>query len=213
MTATVCIPWRPTPERIAAHDYCIDYWRTNRFNVIEADSDPGKPFLCNQARNNAVRQAQSSVVVISDADTIPHDITQVRRAISIAAAGHAVVWAYTIYRFIPPDTVGGADLYNAPVLNEAIGQTGGIIAVSRDTYWELGGYDELFTPGAWGYDDAAFWDAAQTLTEAVRVPGIVYSFDHPAERNTTDANPNKARHALYKLARGNPDIMRALLGL
>lgn len=31
------------------------WWLDNGFAVIDADSDPGKPFLCNQARNNAVR--------------------------------------------------------------------------------------------------------------------------------------------------------------
>ena len=51
------------------------------FPVIEADSDPDKPFSVAQARNNAVRRAHGAdVIIVADADVVP-DIGSVHAAL------------------------------------------------------------------------------------------------------------------------------------
>ena len=216
---TVCLPWRPTPDRIPAHDRCIKYWCDNGFQVIESDSDPEHGWLCNQARNNAVRQADSDIVVIADADTLPDNITQVHEAITMIRTGHAdIVWAFDVYRHIPGSAVEVEDLSTVSIDKEyRHGSPGGIIVASVEKFWEIGGFDEKFERGAWGFDDEAFMLTARTLLTTARIPGAIWSFNHGVSeyvtggRDLTDANPNKARAKLFQFADGQPDVMRALL--
>lgn len=212
----VCLPWRPTPDRIAAHDRCIQFWTDNGFATIEADSDD--QWLCNQARNNAVRQATTDIVIIADADTEPADISQVHTAIDLIAGGQAdIVYPHTEYRHIPADWVTKPDLAAAPIKARYTNSPGGIVVANRAKFWDIGGFDEKFEPGAWGFDDRAFMLTAQTLLTTRRVPGIIFSFDHSCSeyvtggRDLTDNNPNKARGELFRFAHGKPAVMRALL--
>src|SRR6185369_15027877 len=111
----VCIPWREGPGRLLAFTRCINYWNRHGFNVITADSDPSQPFLCNQARNNAVRQANSAVVVIADGDTLPEHYALVVTAIQLVADGvYDMVWPFTVYRHIDAEWVRVDDLLSAP---------------------------------------------------------------------------------------------------
>jgi GT2 family glycosyltransferase len=218
-STTVCIPWRAAPDRVPAHDKAVKYWQANGFDVINADSDPAKPFLCNQARNNAVRRATSDIVVIADGDTVPEDIEQVNDAIRMVAAGEAdVVWPFHVYRHVPGDAVKARDVRRARVVREYThGSPGGMIVANRHAYWGIGGYDERFVPGAWAWDDTSFMYAAYTLLNATRTRGVVYSYDHSVDNagqpgRNLDESPNKARYLLYEFANNRPDVMRTLVG-
>jgi len=215
MTIDVAIPWREGPGRLLAFTRCVDYWNRQGFTVITADSDPLQPFLCNQSRNNAVRQAMSTVVVIADGDTLPDYVEHVNKAVQLVTEGaYDMVWPFTVYRHIPAEWVRVDDLLSAPVVKQYRNSPAGIIVANREKFWEIGGFDEQFTPGQWGYDDSAFALAAQTLLRTFRLPGIVYSFDHPVDggRDLTDANANKYRYTLYARASHNPARMRRLVG-
>jgi len=215
MTTDVCIPWRDGPGRLLAFTRCVDYWNRQGFNVITADSDPAKPFLCNQSRNNAVRQATSMAVVIADGDTLPEHVESVHKAISLVVErDYDVVWPFTVYRHIPAEWVRVDDLLSAPVVKQYRGSPAGILVVNRERFWDIGGFDEKFVPGQWGYDDSAFAIAARTLLRTTRLPGVVYSFDHPVDggRDLSDDNANKYRYTLYHMASGRPAKMRQLIG-
>lgn len=219
----VCMPWRPTPDRIAAHDRCVKYWSDNGFQVFESDSRPDRGWLCNEARNNAVRQAMSQgkaeIVVIADADTLPDNISQVHDAIDAIRNGKAdIVWAFDVYRHIPGRYVDTEDLSRATIDKEyRHGSPGGIIVADAEKFWEIGGFDEKFERGAWGFDDEAFMLTARTLLTTARLSGVIWSFNHgvseyvTGSRDLSDANPNKARAKLFQFADGKPDVMRALI--
>jgi len=209
--ATVAIPWRPTPERIPTHDRVVKFWHDHGFDVIEADSDPAKPWLAGQARNNAVRAATTDIVIVMDADMIVHDIRQIDAAVIKAAQGF-VVWPYTVYRAIPAACVDEDDLYGCEVLVESANEHPCGIVARRDVYWDLGGYDEGFTPGVWGWEDTAFAMVARTLAPHGRIHGLLYAFDHGGAHDMTDDNPNKPRACLYTYAEQDPRLMRALIG-
>lgn len=211
--AQVCIPWRPTPDRIPAFRRCVRYWEDYGFAVMTADSDPDQPFHCNQARNRAVGMTTTEIVIIADGDTLPETIGQITEAIEIVrACPETVVWPYTTYVYVFAWEVDNPDLSQAQVVHVLEDMSAGIIVIHKDTFAELGGFDENFTPGAWGYDDLAFHHVAQTLTSTVRLSGRVYSFEHEARRDTSDENPNKRRwNEVYAPADGDPELMREVI--
>jgi hypothetical protein len=204
---TVAMPWRPAPDRLAAHQRIRAFWRHARIPVVEADSLPTQPFNLCEARNNAVRKIRTPIVVIADADTLP-DLGALLQAIT-ELRPNQVAWPYHTYRHIPADWADKPDLLAAPPDRIYHNSVGGLFLCHRDTYWNLGGMDEHFH--GWGYDDNAFYAAALTLGTVRRLPGIVFSFNHAADRDTTDTNPNKHRAELYRFATGKPPVMRQLI--
>lgn len=212
------MPWRATSARRAVHDRCVEFWRAHGFEVVEADSDPAQPFLCNQARNNAVRRAITDVVILADADTLPHDVGQIHVAIEHAAQG-VVVWPFNSLRGVPDWAVSTGPVELVPVEDQpqGMGWSTALLVVSRATFWSVGGFDERFTPGALGFDDMSFTYTAMTLLKVVRVEGSAWWFDvacGPGDLRSdpTPANPNWSRCELYKSAAGDVAAMRALLG-
>jgi hypothetical protein len=202
--ATVCIPWRTATGRKDSHQRVVDFWAHHGFGVVHGSS-PNFLFNAAQARNDAVRHTHSEVVIVADADTIP-DIAPVLEAIEDP---WGVVWPFTNYRHIAPEWVRRADLMAAPVAQEYHGSPGGLFVLKRQLYWDLNGMDERFI--GWGYEDTAFMAVAETLSTVTRLPGTVFSFDHPAIRDLSDRNPNKHRIQLYEFARGRPAVMRELI--
>lgn len=217
MSATVCIPWRPQPDRMAAYRRCVRFWTAAGFRVVEGDSDPASAFNVCAARNEAVRRSGSDIVVIADADTVPEDIGQVHRAIEKVAdpgsPGVDFCYPHSVYRYIPPEWVDRDDLHLAPILAETLHSPGGMVVCNQEAFWSLGGYDERFTPGRVGYEDTAFMAAVNTLSQWWRIYGTVWSFDHPdtADRTYDDTHPNKARYELYEYANGKPALMAELV--
>ena len=209
LAATVVMPWRATADRIPAHDRCVDYWTSHGYPVIGADSNnPGKPFNRAQARNNAVTQATTSVVIIADADTLPADHKHIERAVTIAAH-HKAVWPYLIYRMLPADAVDVDDLTTVtPIRDYPVKwRPGGLTVITKFAYDQVGGYDETFGSG-WGFEDGAFHLACQTLVKTVHIPGVAYAFNHPGSRARDRANRRK--YWWYQRASGKPDQMRRL---
>lgn len=218
VTPAVCIPWRPQPDRVAAFERAKQFWTEHGHQVIAADSDPTQPFLCNQARNNAVRQADTDIVIIADGDTICENHSQITQAVdAIRDGGADIVWPFRTYRHVTADSLKYPHTASFNIVREyRHGSPGGIIVSSRDAYWDIGGYDEKFIPGAWAWDDTAFMYCAETLLNAQRHSGVVYSFDHSVDNagkpgRNLDESPNKPRFLLYDFARGKPDVMRALI--
>lgn len=206
--ATVAIPWRPQPDRLAAHTRVTNFWKHHQFPVIEADSTPNLPFSLAEARNNAVRQTTTPLVIVADADAIP-DIGAVHKAL---ANEDGVTWPFTEYRHIPGDYADKPDLMTAPIDRTYRNSVGGILVTHTDTYWTLGGMDERFDR-RWGYEDNAFHHAANTLSTTHRTPGILFSFNHTVAggRELTHDNPNRWRADLYRLAAGTPGLMKELI--
>lgn len=201
------MPWRATPDRILAFERCTKFWEGHGYTVVCGDSDLG-PFNRSQARNRAVAATDASVVIVSDADTLPSEIRQIEHAIDLAADS-IVVWPYDYYRLLPAEAVTSRDLASVEPIREypIDWRPTSITAISRATYDLVGGYDERFGSG-WGYEDSAFASACRTFAETVTLAGIIYAFDHQAKRRRDPHN--KRRHAMYKKVEGDPAAMRNL---
>ena len=205
---TVVIPWRATPDRIQAHERVRQFWQHFGFPVIEANSNARMPFHLAEARNKGVKAATSQAVIVADADTIP-DIAAVMLALDMLEYP-MVIYPHDRYRHIPGEHADKADLMTAPYAKEIRNSVGGLFITQRTTYLELGGMDERFER-RWGYEDSAFVLVATTFAKVQRCSGLVFSFDHAADRDMTENNPNRARYQLYKMCFGNPALMRELL--
>lgn len=206
--ATVCMPWRPQPDRIAAQERVVGFWRHHGFPVIMADSPKTQPFHIGKARNRAVKASQNAIVIVADADTIP-DLGAVLRAVQRVQDG-VVIWPFDIYRHIPGDYVTSPDLASAPVNREYRSSVGGLFVTTTNTYWDLGGMDERLEP-RWGWEDNCWHLAVTALAKADREIGTIYSFDHAADRDLSEDNPNYWRWMLYRSANLNPRLMRELI--
>lgn len=206
INATVCIPYRATPDRVAAYKRVRAFWKHHGFPVVTGDSG-SEIFNLAASRNAAVRKAKTRNVIVADADTIP-DIEQVYLAIDTPG----ITWPFSEYRHIPGECVKRADLMLAPVDRYYSNSVGGLFVCSVGDYWAAGGMDERFSHRSWGYDDSAFYLAAKTLGLANRTQhGIVFSFNHAADRDMTNDNPHKTRYQLYRMCDGHPDLMRELI--
>lgn len=207
--ATVCMPWRPQPDRLAAHQRVRDFWDHHGFPVVEADAT-SVDWNLSQARNRAVTAAAAPICIVADADTIP-DIAAVHRAVKRIKHGErGVIWPFTMYRHIPGEWAQRADLLAAPIDQLYRRSVGGLFVVSAHTYWELGGMDERFV--GWGYEDNAFHIAALTLSKVRREEGVVFSFNHSVECNRNlRGNPNVVLYDKYRAAQFNSARMRVLI--
>lgn len=206
-SATVCIPWRPQPSRIAAYERVRAFWSHHGFPIIEGDSGH-EGFNAAASRNHAVYRSPSEHVIVADADCIP-PIENIWRALE--TTHDAITYPYNEFRHIPAASVGCDDLMMTTPDRVYRNSVGGVFITRTDHYWELGGQDELFDKG-WGYEDNAFAIVASTLSRIERIPGVLLSFNHDVDngRDLT-TNPHAARGRLYRMLDGNPEMMRELI--
>jgi|SRR6516162_748876 hypothetical protein len=220
--ATVVIPWRPSPSRLAAYRRVREFWRLVNWPVVTADSDT-EVFSLSQARNNGVRKAKTDVVVISDADTVP-DIRNVIKAVGDPVG---VCWPFTNYRILPADSVKTPfnELADVPYIMAWDGDgpngVGGCLVATCDEWWRLGGQPPEFV--GWGWEDTAFTCIVETLSEVRRVRGNIYAWEHntDAEKYTgakadspgwdRDITRNEELFRPYKAAYGRAWLMREII--
>lgn len=148
---TVAIPWRPSPSRLKPYECIRRYWQENFPNIPVVTADGGDEiFNLGAARNNAVRQADTDVVVLCDADTCP-PVDSIKAAVESPAG---ICWPHKVWSLIPPEYADRpfADFPHAPTLISYADGLGGCIVTTADEYWRIGGMPEEFRDG-WGCAD------------------------------------------------------------
>lgn len=219
MKPTVCIPYRgSTVDRRVAFKIVTDWWGEHfpRFAIEVADSDPSGRFSRAGSRNAAARAVKRGPLIVCDADTMPDP-----EAVQEALAGDLGVMHTpftTFFSLTREGTLGagflGEGLEAAKPDYVTTWSVGGCFIIDRDAYFEVGGQDEKFI--GWGGEDVAFHLACETLLgRPVRHTGTAFGLWHPSDirRGTAEDRAMRARQASYKRARGNPALMRRLIGL
>ena len=170
---TVCIPWRPSPSRMAPFRRVMEFWQQSGWPIATADSDT-EIFSAAQARNNAVRQAETETVLLCDADTFP----PMDNVFAAVANPVGVTYLHDTWRLIPADWADQpiSEFPNAPVLKEFTNSFCGAIVTTTTEYWRLGGQPEQFS--GWGYEDTAFHLGVLARSTFRRMPGVTFSLEH-----------------------------------
>jgi hypothetical protein len=208
----VLVPWRPDgAEREENWAWVRAWWEDQGYEVITGDR-PG-PFNRAAARNVAAARTTDEVLLFADADTIAV-LGLVRQAVELAAGG-GLAWPHDRCDHLTPR--GTAMLRQGlrpQVQRTARNSPAGVLAIHRDLFEEVGGWDEGFA-GGWGYEDVCFMFACETLGQTRRLRGSLTHLWHPIAPEKADAmrslTMNRPRSDLYRAAYRNPAAMRRLI--
>lgn len=214
---TVIIPWRAQPSRLAALDAVVAWYQAEFPDADIRLVDSGdEPFNLARCRNLGVASAGNpdEVVVIGDADTIPEGAS-LRAAIAAASGSDLVHLPYTEYRWLGEagmaQFVAGTPLADCE-FELVRGACSGVYVTTPRTWALHGGQDERFR--GWGYEDAAWYLAHETLLGAPpqRHEGRVFALHHVAEtRSGAQYDANGAHMQRYRDAAGDSGAMRTLV--
>lgn len=215
--ACIIIPWRPHSSRQWGFRQVKSFYQTNfpEYPILIVDTnDPY--FNLAGARNFGVNEVNARYgdipCIITDADTIP-EVKSIRSAVYLADEAPGVVLPYTDYRSLrragTKQFRDGTPLdeCNAFVVDSACS---GVYVTTPSTWLSHYGQDIRFR--GWGYEDAAWEAAHNTLIGPIRrIPGNVYSFYHESQRK--DGRQFLLNADLcnrYLQAQGDPIAMAAL---
>jgi hypothetical protein len=209
---TVCIPWRPTPDRLEAYHQIRYFYDVELPDapVVTADAG-GDMFNRAASRNSAVTQAETSIVVVADADTVVEPAA-LHEAIACADDG-LLHLPYTQGLYLEQNE--GYDPWGAPPIahpSRYFVPVGGVLVISKRAYWNAGGQDWRFE--GWGGEDDAFHNACDAmLGPVVRHEGLLVASWHECERDlfTQRWEPNSLLATRYKEAAMSKIAMTHLL--
>lgn len=222
MTNTVIlVPRREGfPDRDRTWAWVRRWWEQNlpEFPIIEGHHNAGL-FNRSAALNRASEIAGDwDIALIIDADVIC-DPEHVREAVKMAAEKDRIVVPFKVRHNLnrrgSEAIMAGANAnWERWIARNFYDQHSSVIAVPRNVWNTVGGFDETFS--GWGMEDTAFAISAITLVgEMIHMEGEVWHFYHPTAPEghvkTPSAIRNRARGARYQAARGDPEAIRALL--
>jgi hypothetical protein len=209
-------------DRDRIWEFCRKWWaREHDWPIVVGDHTDG-PFNRSAALNRAAEAVGAwDAAVLIDADVLINPV-QVRAAVDLAFTTGGPVLAYdenmrVSLRGTQQILSGNRGDWRKQkfVANVATEFCSSALAVRRDLWDAVGGFDESFV--GWGYEDTAFRYACETMSgkEMVRLPGVLWHLWHApspeADRRALTFQANRARCALYRAARFDRKAMAALL--
>ena len=172
MNVAVCVPHRPShPDRIANFARVRRAWDEMGIPVYTGDCEGD--WKRAHAVNAAVAQAgEADVLLISDSDILlGAPVIQTVAACKAAFSGNAYVVAFTTLVYLDAK---GSEFWRQSLI------WGGVFAIPRTLYDEVGGFDERFR--GYGAEDKGFLVCASTLGGTKqRMSGYAYHLDHPED--------------------------------
>ena len=219
MDVVVLVPRRPEPWRDKLWSFVRSRLEAEvDWPILEGLDVSDAPMNRAAARNQAAEKAGDwDAAVFLDADTVP-DFDNLREAVELACQRQALVCAQTEFRSLTKDATrevlaGSVEPHDAAVRWVYRNPKSSCIAVGRELWEALGGYDERFQ--GWGFEDSSFFHACQAIGGIERLEGECSHLWHPKSPEKAEARAefqdNQALGARYKAARHTARDMQALL--
>lgn len=215
----VLVPYREADAtRAQLWDYVQRWWADEfpDWPVVAAPGPADGPFCRARAINLAASDADDlygrwDVAIITDADTVV-PTGQVADAMAVADFTGTMTLGYDTYvslnrrgtrRILDGARYDEANWMRSRELVLKASTYSSLVAVRRDLWDVVGGFDESFE--GWGWEDTSFALAAQSVGGQVeRVPGPCWHFWHPKSAERSRKPPtyyaNRDRHAAYQAA-------------
>lgn len=223
MRVVVLVPRRAgIPDRDRIWQWAQARWQADHpdWPIVEGHHNDG-PFNRSAAINDAAEKAGDwDVAVVIDADVVANP-DAVRTGVELATQGFLVVThdiRVMLNRSGTQKVLAGWDgpwWTRGTVEKVWYDSVSCSVAVSRDLWDQVGGFDPLFV--GWGFEDTAFRIACETMSgrPLLRVSSEVYHLWHQPAPETRTSSPtrqaNARRKAAYEAARWDRDAIRRLL--
>lgn len=224
MNVDVVIAYRDMgcEHRRRSFAYVLDWYDRCGYRAIVESGESDDQFTRASAINTAVRRSRADVIIQSDPDSLVDPIALVVAAFD-ARASDGLVVAHSRYLYlsrVATDEVINHGLTLANLVpgdcdTYGTGGYGNVVAFSRATWEQVGGFDERF--GVWGGDDAAFAYACEAMVAPTRrIPGDMVHLWHPRLPQSEPGGPGYADQfailAQYRDAHAiGPDAVAALV--
>lgn len=204
MNAAVCVPHRPShPDRVRNFARVRQGWDAVGIPVYTGDCEGD--WKRAHAVNAACAQAPNvDVLLISDSDILLEvPVTQTIAACEAALKHNAYVVAFTTLIYLDANE---KEFWRQTLI------WGGVFAIPRSLYDEVGGFDERFR--GYGSEDKGFLVCASTLGgDKQRMPGLAYHLDHPEDplRTSEATREGNLLAERYESHDGDVAAIRAML--
>lgn len=225
MKVAICVPRRAdNGHRDRLWEFARKRWESDfpDWPICEGVPDPDVPFNRSQALNRAVESAgDAEVFLLIDADVLCNRAA-VATGVEVAKATGQMVVTHDervmLSRQGTEKVLGGyTGPWRTPQMHERVWQdsVSCSVAVSRDLWDLVGGFDELFV--GWGREDTAFRIACEAFTgkPVIKLTSEVFHLWHAespeAKRQSPIRKANEQRHQRYVEARWNAPAVRALM--
>ena len=201
MREVILIPWRAgRPDRVAAFTRTWKtQWEPLGLPIFLGDSGHDR-FHRGASRNDAARVAgRWDVALIADADVLL-SVGNIREALQKAQSSGRVVFPHDRYQSLRRD--------GRPFQTSTAPTNGGALAIARDAWERVQGYDERFA--GWGYEDAALRYSTETLLgDPIRLAGYMRELFHE-KTGRGRSEEERALFERYKRAWKNDDVQSML---
>lgn len=200
--------------------FCKRFWTEHlEWPIYEGFHDEGS-FSLSAASNQAARLAniytpEWDVALYVGADFIVGDPRQAPWAADLALRKEQLVFAHNAqFRLSLEGTdaaLAGADYTQADMESGPHFNTfSGVLALPRDLWEEVGGFDERFE--SWGWEDLAFWASCSAMRRGFeRIEGTLYHLWHERSEEVDD-HANEPLGRRYLDAKTNRFLMTQILG-
>jgi len=171
MTAIVIVPYKATPLREYGFGMVRQHLTSLPWPWVIATSEE-EPFPLATAVNQTVASARAEIIILNAADTVT-SLAQMETMVELATEEPGLVFGYTHY--VRLDRQGRRE----KILKEPPAHA--CAAIRRETWLDLGGYDEGYI--GWGMEDQDFNLRSAERWPTRRVPGELVHFWHGDRRN------------------------------
>lgn len=204
MRIAVCVPFRPShPDRVRNFARVRQGWDFAGLPVHTGDCNGHwkRALAVNAA---CAQAADADVLFVSDSDILLDDpVGQTLAACRAALEHNAYAVAFTTLVYLDGK---GEEFWRQSMI------WGGVFAVPRSLYDEVGGFDERFR--GYGSEDKGFLVCASTLGgPKQRMQGVAYHLDHPEDPLRTSAATKRGNMLAerYEAHDGDEKAIRAML--